>query len=489
MHVIHIGSELAPIAKVGGLGDVLHGLSKELVRQGHHVEIILPKYDVIDYSHLRSLKVHYRDLWSFDGPHRYNNTIWSAEVDGLNVLLIEPHHPDCFFSRGTVYGCRDDIDRFLYFSRTAMEFLFKSGRKPDVLHVHDWPAAIVPVLYRDMYIPLGFVTKKTVLTLHNLEHQGRCSPHNLTRIGLHGEHYLDKTLLQDPASPQLINLLKGGIVYADKLTTVSPQYQQEIQTPEGGHGLDAVLHQEQLKLQGILNGIDEDFWNPETDPHLVARYSTYPPYLEEPFAKILHAKEKNKAHVRKHLRMTENKKPLVACITRLVQQKGPHLIAHALERTLERGGQFALLGSALDPEIHAFFTALQEKHSNNPDVSILLDYNEALAHQIFAGADLLVIPSIFEPCGLTQMIALRYGTIPLVRKTGGLADTIADSQNGFVFETPDQKGVNSAVDRALALWKNQPAEWQKIMKTGMAQDFSWKQAALEYATLYKALKT
>jgi starch synthase len=494
MHIVHIASELAPIAKVGGLGDVIYGLSKELTKNGHKVEIILPKYDCIDYSLLKNLRVHHRELWSFDGPYRYNNTIWSAEVENLNILLIEPHHPSYYFSRGSVYGSHDDIDRFLYFSRTSMEFLFKSERTPDVIHVHDWPTAVVPLLYKDMYIPLGFKAGCIMLTLHNMEHQGKCNPQNITRIGLRGENYLSPEKLQDPHSPHLLNLLKGGIEYAHGITTVSPNYEEEIKTAHGGHGLHLVLSKHQKKLKGILNGIDEDFWNPEQDPHLVQKYETHPPYTAEKLQQIIKAKQENKQHLRKQLQMADAKRPMVAAITRLVHQKSPFLIAHAIRRTLEQDGQFVLLGSAHSVETLRLFSDMQIEFDDNPNVSILLDYNEALAHQIFSAADMLIIPSLFEPCGLTQMIALRYGTIPIVRKTGGLADTIFDietssapleERNGFVFDHPDKEGVNWALDRALAYWKKDPKKWAQLIKQGIKKDFSWKQATLEYQRLYE----
>ncbi|MBM3199221.1 MAG: glycogen synthase, partial [Chlamydiae bacterium] len=222
MHIVHVCSELAPIAKVGGLADVVYGLSKELIRLGHTVHILLPKYDCIDYSKLQNLQVFYRDLWSYEGPYRYHNTVWSAQVENLLLFLLEPHHPSYFFSRGVLYGCADDIDRFLYFSRAAMEFIYKANLQPDVLHLHDWPTAILPLLQKDMYLSLGHKRCKTVLTLHNLEYQGHCLPKNLSQTGLKGEHYLSPHALQDPVNPHLLNLLKGGILYADVLTTVSP---------------------------------------------------------------------------------------------------------------------------------------------------------------------------------------------------------------------------------------------------------------------------
>lgn len=498
MHIIHIASELSPIAKVGGLGDVVYGLSKELVRQGHTVEIILPKYDSIDYSLLKNLKVHYRNLWSYEGPYRYNNTIWSAEVDGLSIRLIEPHHANFFFSRGQIYGCDDDIDRFLYFSRAAMEFLFKSNTMADVLHIHDWPTSIIALLQTDMYLQLGMKKIPTVLTLHNLEYQGTCTPKNLTQIGLRGEDYLTPDQLQDPINPLFLNLLKGGIEYAKALTTVSPSYEKEIKKIPGGHGLETTLIKHQKKLHGILNGIDEDFWNPEIDPYLAKRFPASAPFSTEKMELIAEGKKANKENLYKTLQLHLNaQKPLIACITRLVPQKAPFLIAEAFCHILKQGGQCIILGSAHCPNTNQLFLDLQKEHRSHPDGIILLDYNEALSHQIYAASDMFIVPSIFEPCGLTQMIALKYGSIPIVRKTGGLKDTIFDidtatippsERNGFVFEKPEKEDLTKALDRAISLWHKNQKKWIELRKQGMEKDYSWREAAKKYVQLYNSLK-
>src|SRR5579862_1113106 len=384
MYIVHIATEFAPIAKVGGLGDVLHGLSKELVKQGHDIEVILPKYDCLLFNELKHLKVEFRELWCSDGTHRFNNTIWSALVDGIKIILIEPHHPQYYFSRGIIYGCHDDIDRFVYFSRASMEYLFKSGKAPDAIHVHDWPTALVPVLYRNMYLPLGFGGKGTVLTVHNMEHQGKCQPFNLSHIGLRGEAYLHPEKMQDPHSPSLLNLLKGGIVYADHITTVSPTYEKEIQTLQGSFGLSETLIKYHTKLTGILNGIDENFWNPGKDPHLIQTYNTHGIQVEEQLDKVLRAKKENKRQLRMHLNLKEENKPLIASITRLVPQKSPHLIKHALLHTLEQEGQFVLLGSAANAAIFQEFELLKQKMSTSDQARILIDKDEALSHLIFA---------------------------------------------------------------------------------------------------------
>lgn len=488
MYIVHIASELAPIAKVGGLGDVIHGLSKELVKQGHEVEIVLPKYDCIDHSKLENLKVHYRALWSFEAPHRYNNTVWSAQTDGLNVLLIEPHHPSYYFSRGRIYGSPDDVDRFLYFCRATLEYFLKAEKKPDVIHIHDWPTASVAVLYKELYIPLGLKLGKIVLTIHNLAHQGKCHPKQLTKVGLRGENYLTPDKMMDPLSPTMINLFKGGLAYSDALTTVSPTYEREIKTPEVGYGLDPVLVKHEKKLKGILNGIEYNFWNPQKDTLLPVHYPSDPTKLEE----VLKGKSENRKRLRQHFGMEETDKPLVSAVSRLVHQKAPHLIKHALLHTLAKGGQFILLGSEAHLELHKELLILKKTLSENKNVAILLDFNEALAHQLFAAADMFIIPSIFEPCGLTQMIALHYGTVPIARRTGGLADTVFDidtsivpetERNGFTFDFPDAAGVDWALNRALECWSDKK-KWHTLMRNGMHKDLSWTKPAKEYLSIY-----
>lgn len=493
MYIVQIASELAPVAKVGGLGDVLYGLSKELCRLGHTVEIILPKYDCLRLEETRNLKVESPEFWSYEGLGRFKNTVWSATVDNLRVLFIEPHHPGHIFSRGVIYGCKDDVDRFCYFSRAAMEFLYKTGRQPDAIHVHDWPTSLIPVLYEEMYKDLGYRTKGTVLTLHNMAHQGQCQLLNLNRAGLKAEKYLSPDKMQDPHNPKDLNLLKGGIVYANKITTVSPAYVREIQTAEGGFGLQDVLIRHNRKLKGILNGIDEEFWNPERDPHLVQHYPVHN-VDQAILPRVLAGKQQNRTHLSTHFGLQKKSAPLIASISRLVPQKGPELIQHALYQTLEKGGQFILLGSSLDPSLKNSFEIMQKELKDNPDVAILMDNDEALAHQIYASSDMFVIPSIFEPCGLTQMIALRYGSIPIVRRTGGLADTVFDAdspsrpeeeRNGFTFENPDPKEVGRALNRALTCYTKNREKWNSLILNGMRHDFSWKGAALEYVSVYQ----
>ena len=262
MRIVHVASEFAPLVKVGGLGDVVHGLAQEQVLQGHQVEIILPKYDILKFSNIQQLSLERQDLWSFEDASRYHNSIFSGMAHGIQLRFIEAHHPQYYFSRGRVYGAHDDIERFLYFSRTVGEYLHMRHHPVDIIHLHDWPtAALAPILHH-IYRPLGFSYGKTVLTIHNIEHQGKCSPANLSRIGLRGDDFRTEERMIDPKEPHLLNLLKGGIIYADAVTTVSPTYKKEIMTPPLGFHLDGVMRKHASKCTGILNGIDSATWTP-----------------------------------------------------------------------------------------------------------------------------------------------------------------------------------------------------------------------------------
>lgn len=491
MRILQIASEMAPLAKVGGLADVILGLTRELRAKGHDVSIMIPKYDCIDYTAIKDLKVFEQGIKSSYRKEHFYNTVWTGFYDSIPIYLIESHHPYDYFKRGCFYGCEDDMDRFLSFSRACLDFILKGSIKPDILHLHDWQTAAIAPLLKILYPKISL---KIVHTIHNLEYQGKCAPFNLDWIGLKGKKLLDYEKMGDSYSPHLINLLKGAIVYSDYLTTVSPNYAWEVTTPEGGRGLDPFLRKYIFKFEGVLNGLDYSYWDPQVDCYLLAHYSS----REEPLTKrdraTLDKKELIKAALRDRLQLEPSNKPIVGCIARLVPQKGIDLIKHALTRTLEKGGQFVLLGTSPIPSITADFHDLKIKYLNNPNVHLILHHQEELAHQIYAGSDLFIVPSLFEPCGLTQLISLRYGTIPVVRKTGGLADTIKDvdyspfpysERNGFVFEHPDHTGLESALDRAINMWFNDREKWHKLMIQGMNMDFSWNKPAEKYVDIYK----
>lgn len=496
MHIIHIASELAPIAKVGGLADVVLGLCRELTWKGHDVDIIIPKYDCMNSDDIRDLNIEYQELMSYFNGEWYTNTIWMGWVENLRVYFIDPHHPHYFFNRSCFYGCEDDVDRYLYFCRAALEFLYKKNITPDILHLHDWQSAAVAPLYYDMYKSLGYSKPKTVFTIHNIEYQGRCSPADINKIGLSGKQYLAPEKLQDNIYPTSINLLKGAIAYADFTTTVSPNYAKEVLTPEGGRGMEKTLALHQNKFSGILNGIDYSYWNPEIDRYLPAHFSSRETPLNKKDKNTLDKKAFIKNILRERLLLAEEHRPIVGCIARLVPQKGIELIKHTLHHTLDKGGQFVLLGSSPIPTITAEFHELKHKFADHPNVHLILHHQEELAHMIYAGSDMFIVPSLFEPCGLTQMIALKYGTIPIVRRTGGLADTIFDvdysgkkleETNGYTFDFPDKVGLNSALDRAIDCWFHNPEKWRKLIISGMNIDFSWNNPSNEYLKIYNKL--
>lgn len=496
MHIVHIAAELAPIAKVGGLADVVLGLSRELSWKGHDVDIIIPKYDCMDSEQVRDLVIDSPDILSFYEGEWHHNTIWMGWVENLKVYFIEPHHPRYFFNRSCFYGCEDDIERFIYFSRVALEFIYKRGIQPDIIHLHDWQTAVIAPLLKDMYYKLGLTRPKVVLTIHNMDYQGKCNPADLNKIGLKESDYLHPDKLQDSLYPHLFNLLKGGIIYSNFVTTVSPTYAKEVLTPEGGKGLELTLLQCKDKFQGVLNGIDYSYWNPEIDRFLPAHFSARETPLNKKNTSTIDKKAFIKKVLREKLGFAEEHRPLIGCIARLVPQKGIDLIKHTIAHIAEKKGQFVLLGSSPIPSINAEFHRLKHHFADHPHIELILNHNEELAHLIYAGSDMFIVPSIFEPCGLTQLIALKYGSVPIVRRTGGLRDTIFDiddpsttpeQANGFAFNHPDVRDLDASLERAIHCWFEQPEKWRQLMINGMTMDYSWNKPADVYLSIYRNL--
>lgn len=489
MNIVHIASELAPIAKVGGLADVLLGLNHELAIKGHETCVIIPKYDCIntneitDFSFYSTIKSYYEGEW-------YPNSIWLGFVENLKVYFIEPHHPRYFFNRGCFYGCEDDIERYLFFSRAALDFI-AGLEPPDIIHLHDWQTAVIAPLYYEIF--QNKFRSKIILTIHNIEYQGKCAPFNLDRMGLPGLELLTPDKMQDLYYPETINLLKGAIVYSDYITTVSPTYSWEVTTIEGGRGLEATIQKYANKFEGVLNGIDNVYWNPETDRYLPLHFSSRESPKTKKDSCLLDAKGAIKQILRQRLGLAEEHRPIIGCITRLVPQKGVEMIKHVIKTITKKGGQFVLLGSSPIPSINEEFHKIKAQFNDHPHVHLTLQHQEDLAHLIFGGSDIFIVPSLFEPCGLTQLIAMRYGAIPLVRKTGGLADTVfdvdsknsKDKANGYVFEHPDNDGFDSALDRAIHCWYDSPDKWRKLVIHDMNQDYSWNNPSEKYLEIYK----
>lgn len=479
MDIVHITTECAPFAKVGGLGDMVYGLAKATIQLGHKVTIAMPKYGGIEKRGLKNLSVLHKNFAVTIQNKQILNRIWSAEFEGIPLLLLEiDRGPNYFQSSAIYYSNELDNDRFLYFCKAMMGYIYQE-KTPEILHLHDWPTAACSLIQHE----LQKTFPKIVFTIHNFSYQGICAPFNLERIGLNGEKYLIAEDLEDSRYSSNINLLKGVIKYSNALTTVSPTYAAEIQTEELGCGLDSLLRKEHKKLFGILNGIDLDYWNPKTDPLLAYQYDE---------KTVSEGKLKNKQKVYELLGLTLDQKPLVTSITRLAAQKGVDLILFGITHTLKLGGKFILLGSTSDPELIESCEKLQKQYKDHPDIAFYWGYDEQLSHLLYGGADMFLMPSIFEPCGLAQMIALHYGTIPLVRATGGLKDTVHDLENsdlpnGFTFRVPDNRGVASVLDRAFATYHEQKEVWENLISNGMNSDFSWKTPAKKYLEIYQKI--
>jgi starch synthase len=496
MHIVHIAAEMAPFAKAGGLGDVLQSLPIALSKNGCKVSVIIPKYKLIQNRYLRKFSVVDNNVASFEDGIWHDNTVYqSTSKDNIDIYLVETDEANDYFNRKNIYGYVDDIARFLYFSRTALEFLLKQKKDIDVLHIHDWHTAITAPLYHDVFSKLGLNIKKIVFTIHNLEYQGLCQPKDLDFIGLNGKHYLKPLRLQDNRSSKkkLLNLLKGGLVYSDAITTVSPSYADEILYKEKGCSLDSTLRLCQDKLYGILNGIDTDVWNPLTDNVIEANYSN-----TDAIEALYEAKQANKQKLRKKLGMENSDAPLISSIGRLVEQKGPKLIKHAIIHTLDSKGQFILLGSSPIKKISKAFHLVKKHLKDDNNVYLDFEYDDNLAHLIFAASDFIIVPSYFEPCGLTQIIAFRYGTIPIVRKTGGLKDTVfdvdnsdidIDKRNGYAFDIFSKKELHTALNRAIDTWYNHPDKIKKITHNIMQIDHSWNGSVQKYLKIYQTPTT
>ncbi|MBK5929488.1 glycogen synthase [Halochromatium salexigens] len=488
LFIVHITPEMAPVAKIGGLADVVFGLGRELAIRGNHVEIILPKHDNLRYDHIFELHPVYNDLWVpwYDGA--IHCTVYFGFVHDRKCFFIEPHSPDNFFNRGRIYGFPDDVLRYAFFSRAAIEYLWQAGKHPDIIHCHDWQTALVPVFLYEFYQRLGMTHPRACLTIHNIKHQGVTGAELLRATGLHQpERFFDWHRLGDNHHKNALNLLKGGVVYANFVTTVSPRYAFETKDQGQGFGLEPTLHTHHMKYGGVVNGIDYDVWNPEIDRYIPAHYGL----------DTLDAKYENKRALRHRLMLADNEKPIVAFIGRLDPQKGLELVRHAIFSTLERGAQFVLLGSSHDQGINNDFWGLKHMLNDSPDCHLEIGFDEDLSHLIYAGADIMLVPSQFEPCGLTQLIALRYATVPVVRTVGGLADTVFDKdhsdrplhqRNGYRFDNYDVPGLESALIRAIDCYYQYPEHFRELMKNAMRSDYSWNHPGQDYLNIYDFIR-
>lgn len=487
MYITMVGAECAPVAKAGGLGDFIHGLSRELAGQGNEVEIILPKYDCLRWDGIDGLHKAYEDLWVPFYRHRLPCDVDCGYVNGTRCFFIDDHSQKGFFERGRIYGEPDDTERFAFFSCAVLEFLLKTGKQPDIIHCNDWHTALVPVLLEKKYEALGLTHPRVCFTLHNLAHQGVCSDQVLQQVGLDRDPSTIEDRLLDWGDPHAINLLKGGIQFSSFVTTVSPSYARESMYAEQGMGLQETLKANERKFSGVINGIDRGAWDPLTDPRIPRHYGP----------SNLSGKARCKSALRRRLGLDEAAKPIVSIVSRLDRQKGLDLMRHSIDYALECDCQVVLLGSATEDWIDAMFREIKHQTDGSPDCRIELGFDEELAHQIYAGADMIVVPSVYEPCGLAQLIAMKYAAVPVVRSVGGLADTVFDAnysdkafeeRNGYVFDDPTRSGLESALGRAIWLWFEHPEYFRQLRLNGMHMDHSWAGPAKRYLEIFQGIR-
>jgi starch synthase len=477
MKIAMIASEVTPFAKTGGLADVLGTLTVALQRLGHELCVVAPAYRSALQGDFALRDTGVKLLAPVAGRREECSVLESSIGERLPVYLIRA---DQYFDREFFYGSAsgdypDNAERFVFFSRAALELLRQ--RPVDVVHFHDWQAALGAVFLKTQparYAELA--AAQTVFTVHNMGFQGVFPQSTWPLLNLDTAYFTPQHLEYYGN----VNFLKGGLLFSDKLTTVSPSYAQEIVTVEQGFGLEGVVQQRASDLIGILNGVDYHVWNPWTDPYLAHHYGE----------NTLTAKSDCKAALQRAVELPQKSHiPLLAMISRLTLQKGFDLIEEILDSLIARNVQIVLLGSG-DPRFEKFFREAARKHPDQ--VAVEIGFNEALAHQIEAGADLFLMPSLYEPCGLNQMFSLKYATIPVVRAVGGLKDTVQDydaknqTGTGFVFHPYESRALLAAIDRGLALYRDEHA-WAALRRRAMAMDYSWDHSAKLYNNLYRQL--
>lgn len=478
LRVLHVASEMHPFVKTGGLADVLGALPEALARRGVDVRVAIPGYrKAIAVAQRHGLTWAANPMTIEVGGIDHQVGIGTVRFGGVTVHLLACN--ECF-DRDGIYGPTPNTDyednprRFMLFSKAALALPGALGWIPQVVHCHDWQTGLIPALLERGFNQVLPATR-TVFSIHNIAYQGVFWHFDMKLTGLDWslfnplqlEHY------------GKLNSMKAGVVFADRVTTVSKRYAEEIQTAEFAFGLDAVIRSHGYKLSGITNGIDTDEWNPSADKHLAKPYST----------KDLAGKARCKAALRRDTGLVEGDAAVLAVVSRLVEQKGIDLIIDAVEPYILSGRmQLVVLGSG-DYHLEQRLNALQARHPGW--VYAWYGYNEPLAHQFIAGADMFLVPSRTEPCGLTQMYAMRYGTLPIVRFTGGLADTVVDVATGdgvgFTFGPVDVGHFSSVIDRALGLYAHFPADWREAQLRAMSRDFSWTHVADDYERLYRSI--
>jgi starch synthase len=486
MRVAIVSPEVVPFAKTGGLADVAGALPKALSSLGVEVKVLLPKYGSIDQK-AHGIETLLADLEVPVGKREKGFTLKRGILPDSEVECLFIDSPEYFGREGyyldkkTGEDFPDNDERFLLFSRGVLESLKALDWKPDVIHLNDWQTGLVPAYLKGVYSEDPFFHGiGTVFTIHNIAYQGSFPPESFEKLNLPEEYFYPTAGLEFWGK---VSYLKAGIHFADLVTTVSRQYAREISSSsEYGYGMEGLLEARQAHLHGIMNGIDYGVWNPETDEFIPFRYR----------ADNLEGKRKNRLALRKEMKLPSTRKrvPLIGIISRLASQKGFDLIETCSRELLEMDLQMVILGTG-EEHYHKLFSSLRRKHRGK--VGLKLGFDNGLAHRIEAGADMFLMPSRYEPCGLNQLISLKYGTVPIVRKTGGLADTIEDYDratglgNGFVFEEYTPEALLGAVKRALEVYRDKE-RWERLVRYGMSLDFSWQASARSYVELYKRLK-
>lgn len=468
LKILFISAEVAPFAKTGGLGDIGGSLPKALRALGHDVRVFMPAY--------KNIEAGYPGVTSMDLVFRVPTGAGEIETGVFTGFLPDSDVPVYFiaqqylFNRDTLYGYWDDVYRYAFFSKAALEFARTLDWLPDLLHAHDWHTApAVTWLATAGQADDFFRGVPSVFTIHNLAHQGKTNWHIFNYLGI-VTHALTEEAYDE------VNFMARGIYHATMVNTVSPTYAREITTYEGGAGLDGLLRHRQFDLHGILNGLDYDEWNPATDPHLAANFD-----LERMGERIFNRRA---LQARANLPQVDDI-PLVAMITRLDWQKGLDItgeVIHRLMNGLSGPAQFVVLGTG-QPQYEAMFAQLAGYHRDK--MTAFLSYNATLAPLIYGGSDIFIMPSLFEPCGLGQMIAMRYGSVPVVRATGGLADTVQDGVTGFTFNYYSSDAFWTALQRAIYFYNVDKGTWRDIQRRGMETNFSWERSAQGYFQLYE----
>lgn len=472
--ILFTAFEATPFIKTGGLGDVAGSLPASIKSKDIDIRVILPKLGQIPEKYVKEMKY----VKNYGVPLGWRMEycgLFEMEYNGVTIYFLDNER---YFMRDQVYGEGDDAERVAFFSKAVLETIGQIKFKPDIIHCNDWHTALVPVFLHEHYNGVfGYDNIKTVFTIHNLKFQGAYDPFIIGDIlGLNGT----------PAEPQLmhngaVNFLKGGVIYSDMVTTVSPTYAENICTPEYGEGLEDLFNSIRYKLRGIINGIDYDDLNPATDPNIAAHYDV----------KNLSNKELCKLELQKELGLDVNLDvPIFAIVSRLTDQKGMDMVAQLLPEFADMDMQVAILGTG-DKHYEGYFQYIGSLCPNK--IAVRIAFSESLSRKFYSGADVFMMPSVFEPCGLAQMMSMRYGTLPLVRETGGLKDTVdgywgyGDQATGFDFLYANAYEMKNAVYQALDIWYNDKGLWNQLQINGMTRDFSWPKSANEYIAMYDEL--